>query len=191
MYGLQKPYLTLSTQNKNYGEYTEVLGIPPYHLLISCCKEQTAIIWRVTFCKKLRKISDDCKIRKINAPPARHFRLPEGANDLQSNHRVVFDTMFLKNRPVIHLVDESTHFSAALFLKKKSTKDIWKEIASLWFSTYKGLPDYLAVDQVKNFVSKEMKSKADASGVQLKEAPIETPRSIGIVERYHEPLCAA
>ena len=96
--------------------------------------------------------------------------------------------MFIENRPVIHLVDESTHFTAAAFLTNQSSLEIWKAISRLWINTYIGPPDYLKVDQGSNYISNEMKANLSAAGITLEEAPIETPGSIGIVERYHAPL---
>lgn len=51
-----------------------------------------------------------------------------------------------------------------------------------------GPPDFLSIDQGSGYVSKEFRSKAEAAGIRLSEAPIENPGSIGIVERYHAPL---
>lgn len=90
-----------------------------------------------------------------------------------------------------HIVDESTHFQAADFLKSQSTAELWKAILSLWVYTYLGPPDYLAVDQGSSYISSEFKTKAAAEGIVLKEAPIENPGSIGTVERYHAPLRAS
>lgn len=54
-----------------------------------------------------------------------------------------------------------------------------------------GPPDFLAVDQGFAYVSVQFKSKAAAHGIKLEEAPVESPGTISIVERYHEPLRAA
>lgn len=51
--------------------------------------------------------------------------------------------------------------------------------------------DHLHVDQGTNYTSKEMKSNLEASDVTLHEDGIETPVSIGTVQRYHGPLRAA
>lgn len=51
-----------------------------------------------------------------------------------------------------------------------------------------GPPDYLGVDQGTAYISDEFRSNAEAHGIKIQPAPIETPGSIGIVERYHAPL---
>lgn len=51
-------------------------------------------------------------------------------------------------------------------------------------------PDHLAVDLGSAYISAEFRAKDAAEGIKFKEAPIETPGLIGIVERYHAPLRA-
>ena len=88
----------------------------------------------------LRKLANECKICRVNAAIPRRFKLTVGSDELRFNNRIYVDTMFIEGRPVIHIVDESTHFSAAAFLRSQSTSDIWKAILSLWTHTYMGPP---------------------------------------------------
>lgn len=136
----------------------------------------------------LQKIADDCDVCKRNGPKPRIFKLTIGNEDMCFNNRVVVDKMFIDSKPVINLVDESTHFTSACFLKNQCSSEIWKAITKLWFMTYMGPPDHLAVEQGSAYISKELKANIEASGINLEEAPIENPGSIGIVERYHAPL---
>lgn len=53
---------------------------------------------------------------------------------------------------------------------------------------YTGLPVYLTVVQGSAYTSREMRENLEASDVNPKEAPIETPGAIGTMERYHDPL---
>jgi hypothetical protein len=46
-------------------------------------------------------------------------------------------------------------------------------------------------DAGKNFISKEFKQYATALGTATKSVPVEAHNSIGMVERYHGPLCRA
>lgn len=139
----------------------------------------------------LRKISEDCKVCKTYAGKPRRFKLTVGTEGLRFNNRVLVDTMFIQSRPVMHMIDEATHFSAACFLRKQSTSEIWATIRRLWILSYMGPPDHLMVDQGTAYTSKEMRENLESFGVALVEAPIENPGSIGIVERYHAPLRAA
>ena len=94
--------------------------------------------------QQLDKISDDCKICLRNAATPRRFRLTVGTDELRFNHRVVVDTMFIQNKPIIHLVDESTHFTAACFLKNQTASEIWNCIRRIWILTYMGPPRLLS-----------------------------------------------
>lgn len=68
----------------------------------------------------------------------RKFRLTVGEEELRFNQRVIVDNMFINNKPIIHMVDESTHFTAASFLRNQSAEKIWKSIRKLWILTYMG-----------------------------------------------------
>lgn len=56
---------------------------------------------------------------------------------------------------------------------------------------YLGPPDFLRIYQGSNFISKEFPSSADAQGITLLQAPIESPETMLHVESYHSPLRAA
>lgn len=88
-------------------------------------------------------------------------------------------------------MNEGTHYTAACNIRPRFTAYIWKAIRELLVQTYAGPPDYLVVDQGSAYVSCEMKRNAEASGLTLKEAPVDYPGTIVVVERYHAPLHAA
>lgn len=133
-------------------------------------------------------IVDGCKTCRLIASKPRRFKLTVGTNDLRFNHKVQIDTMFINGKPVLHMVDQATHFSAATFLKNQSSAEVWKAIQHLWNLVYLGPPDTIKVDQGSNYISRELRGELNANGIALEEAPIETPGAIGTVERYHAPL---
>lgn len=141
--------------------------------------------------RRLEELAEACKVCKRNAAAPRRFKLTVGSDDLSFNHKIIVDTMFIEGRAVLHIIDEATHFTAATFLRKQTAAEIWTCITTLWMHTYMGPPDFLAVDQGSAYVSAEFKSKAVAYGITMEEAPIESPGTIGIVERYHAPLRAS
>lgn len=55
------------------------------------------------------------------------------------------DTMFIEERPVIHILDDATHVSSAAFLKNHTSKEIWKYISRFWSMTYVGPTGFLLV----------------------------------------------
>ncbi len=69
--------------------------------------------------------------------------------------------------------------------------DGWKALFKCWSLVYLGPPDCLQVDQGSNFVSEEFKASAKAGGIEVPEAPVESPETISHVERYHAALRAA
>ena len=65
------------------------------------------------------------------------------------------DIMYLdskpKSKPVLHIVDEGTKFSAAVILPDISTSTVWETILTCWANIYTGLPNRVLVDQGTNF----------------------------------------
>lgn len=141
--------------------------------------------------KAIQAISDDYKICLRTASPPRRFKLTLGTEDLRFNNVVQIGTMLIENRPVLHMVGEATHFFGAAFLRNQSTAEIWATNQRIWSLLYLGPPDFLTVDQGSAYVSVEMRRNLAAVGVVLREAPVESPEPIEVVERYHAPLRSA
>lgn len=67
---------------------------------------------------EIAKISEECKICKRTASAPRRFKLTVGTYDLRFNTEVQVDTMWLK-KPVLKMVDLSTHFMATVFIRSQ------------------------------------------------------------------------
>lgn len=141
--------------------------------------------------KSIEEISDSCDICSKNSKRPRRFKLTVGTDDLRFNHTVAMDVMHIAGRALLHVVDEATHFNAALFLRNQSSQCIWKSFLKCWSRVYLGPPDYLHVDQGSNFISVELSKCAQAEGITVVKAPIESPATMTHVERYHAPLRSA
>jgi hypothetical protein len=137
---------------------------------------------------ELEELVRDCTLCSEKQRKPRRFKLTIGNDDLRFNSIVAADVMYINQQPVLHVVDEATHFAAAMFMRNASAKETWRLLARCWSHVYMGPPDYLRVDQGTNFVSNEFRSLTEAAGVQILEAPIECPSSMSHVERYHGPL---
>ncbi len=136
----------------------------------------------------LAEISKACvQCATLGSRPKR-FKLTAGANDLQFNHIVAVDIMYLLKKPVLHIVDEATHFCTAMFLSKISTEKVWKTIMRCWNRVYLGPSDFLGVDQGSQFVSRDFLENGEADGISALQAPIESPTTMSHVERYHGAL---
>lgn len=139
----------------------------------------------------IEKLTENCNTCAELAQKPKRFKLTVGAEESVFNSTVATDIMYISRRPVLHVVDEATHFAAAIFLRKVSSKEVWKAFLRCWTHVYLGPPDYLKIDQGSNFTSKEFKGLAEATGIQILECPIESPATMSHVERYHAPLRAA
>lgn len=96
--------------------------------------------------------------------------------------------MWLAGKPALHVVDTHTHFSSAIFLSGKSTKDVWNAFLVSWASMYLGYHDKLRVDQESIFKSREWMQLCAEAGIDVDLSGIESHNAIGVGERYHAPL---
>lgn len=122
----------------------------------------------------------DCRTFKTFEGTPRRFKLAVGTEESKFNHRVIVDTMFIENRPNIHLVYGSTHFTADAFFRNQTTTEIWKPCFVCEIMRIMTPPDFLAVDQVSVHILREMKETLAASGVTIDKAPIETRDPSGL-----------
>ena len=127
---------------------------------------------------------DPCQ-RTRNAP--RRFRVTLGQEDLRFNAEAFIHIMYLDGRPVLHLFDAATRFSAARFPPKISTESVWETIIMCWYSVYTGLPHCIRVDDGSQF-RKIFAELASLHQVEIKKSGTESHNSLGICERYHKPL---
>ena len=96
--------------------------------------------------------------------------------------------MYIKRKPVLHLVDEVTRFQAGRWLKNVSAQNIWDQLCLCWIDKYLGPPDLVTADAGKQFMAKEFKQYTANMGIIVKNALVEAHHSIGMVEHYHGPL---
>jgi hypothetical protein len=108
--------------------------------------------------------------------------------DLDFNHSIIVDIMYIDSSPILHIIDEATRFQAARWLQNISAKHTWDMLRACWIDTYVGPPDYITTDAGKNFVSKEFNSHATAMAISIKTVPVEAHWSVGLVERAHAIL---
>ena len=135
----------------------------------------------------LQDISSRCDpCQRIQHAPTR-FRVSLGAEGLRFNERVMMDIMVIDGNPVLHIVDEATRFSAASYLPNSSTETVWKTILKCWATIYTGLPNRILTDQGTQFQGRFV-DLARAADVDVSSTGIEAHSSLGLCERYHEPL---
>jgi hypothetical protein len=124
--------------------------------------------------------------QKYGRSPGRFkFTLRE---DLDFNHSVYVDIMYINGSPVLHIIDEATRYQAARWLQNISAKHTWDTLRACWIDTYIGPPEYITHDAGRNFISKEFQQYATAMAISTKTVPVEAHWSVGLVERAHPAL---
>ena len=68
------------------------------------------------------------------------------------NQRFLIDIMHIESKPSLHIVDESTNFISAKFLKSVSAESVWSAFINAWSLTYSGNPSSLLVGQGSVFL---------------------------------------
>ena len=134
--------------------------------------------------KEITQLCDPCQ--RIQRAPVR-FRVSLGTEDVQFNERILLNIMYIDGDPVLHIVDNGTKFNAALFLDEVSTAEVWNAIVCCWAMVYTGVSNCILTDQGSQFGEKFI-SLARLSNVEVSRTGIEAHASLGLVERYHEPL---
>ena len=132
----------------------------------------------------LAKRRDPCQ-RIHNAP--NRFRVSFGGGNVRLNESLLIDKMYLEEKPFLHIVDEGTRFSAACFVSEVSAMTIWKTILTCWATVYTGLPRKILVDKGSQFGDLFI-SLGAVSYVKVRRTGIESHNSLGLGERYHQPL---
>ena len=132
----------------------------------------------------LIKYCEQCQ--KHGRSPGRFtFTLKE---DLDFNYNVIEDIMYIEGKPVLQLVDKALRFQAGRWLKNISAEHVWYQLRLSWINKYLGPPDLVTANAGKQFMAKELKQHAANTGINVKNAPVETHHSISMVERYHGPV---
>lgn len=134
--------------------------------------------------KHIKKFCHHCQSHG-RSPGRFRFTLQD---DINFNHSIIVDIMYINGKPVLHVVDEATRFNAARWLDSISAKTTWDVLRMIWIDTYLGPPDFIVTDAGKNFTSKEFKQNATSIGTIVTTVPVEAHWSIGTVERYHAVL---
>lgn len=134
--------------------------------------------------EKIGKNCDKCQ-KHANAPMRFKFTLRD---DVDFNHSIYIDIMYISGSPLLHVVDEATRFQAAKWLRNMSSQHVWNVLRMCWIDVYLGPPDIINHDAGSNFTSQEFKDYSKSLNIKLKEAPVESAQTMSIVERYHKPL---
>ena len=137
--------------------------------------------------KYVEYLTKYCHQCQMNGKSLGRFRFTL-KDDYEFNYSILIDILYLGGRPVLHVVDSATSFNAARFLKDMSARSAWDTLRMCWIDTYQGPPEFIVHDAGKNFTSMEFKQLASSMTIEVKDVPVESHNSVGLVERYHAPL---
>ena len=87
-----------------------------------------------------------------NSSRTKRFKITISTSQLRFSHVIAVDLTYIERRPVLHIVDEATHFRSTCFLKKVSSEKVWNSILKYWSGIYLGLPEAIHVDQGSQFI---------------------------------------
>lgn len=183
---LQAPHFTRFTRVQLHKLHRQFFHPSPDKLFNLILKSRPEHATQATR-SALEQISARCDpCQRIKHAPLR-FRVSFGSGNVRFNERIIIDIMYIDGDPILHIVDEGTHFSAARFLPNARTDTIWSTILSSWSAIYTGMPHRILVDQGSAFGDPFM-HLARISGVEVQRTGIEAHSSLNLGERYHEPL---
>lgn len=136
--------------------------------------------------KQLQEVSSTCDLcQRLSKEPSR-FRVALPPEDIIFNRTVLLDIMYLDGKPLLHVVDKDTLFSAAAFLSSgESTEDVWRAYVRCWVTPYIGYSDFMHTDQGPQLASEEWKALQQSVGIKRLESGVESHNSLGVGERYH------
>lgn len=63
--------------------------------------------------------------------------------------------MYIRGKPVLHLVDDATCFLARQWLKNVTAQHVWDQLQLYWIDKYLGLLDLVIADTSKQFMAKK------------------------------------
>lgn len=123
--------------------------------------------------KSLKKISQNCSpCLTVSVLPLR-FKATTPPDDIIFNRQAAMDLMWLDNQPVLDVVEAATNFQNAVFLKSKSTTDIWKAFFHYWTSVYIAFPKIKKLEKESSLSSRNFRNNAKDVGVDLQFSGIE------------------
>ena len=104
-------YFTTSQLQKLHRQFVHPSADKLYKLLKKARPKETDPN-TLEILEDLTRRCDACQ--RVQTAPVR-FRVSIGAEDLQFNEEIYMDIMYIDHKPILHIVDAATRFSADLF----------------------------------------------------------------------------
>ena len=137
---------------------------------------------------QLAEVTATCQVCQRLARAPSRFRVALPTQDIVFNQTVLLDLMYLDGKPVLHVVDKDTLFSAATLLQGETVEAVWWAYTRSWVYAYAGHPEAMHTDQGPQFVAAGWRALLQAAGTRHIESGVESHNSLGAGERYHAVL---
>jgi hypothetical protein len=137
---------------------------------------------------QLDGIQQACETCTRFSPRPQHFQVTIDPDRIVFNKEIIMDLMYLESKPVLHVIDRGTTFSSAKFLYSSDRITVWNTFVQCWTSMYVGFPDSILTDQGSVFQSEDWRNACLGAGIHLRSTGIESHNSLGVGERFHQPL---
>jgi hypothetical protein len=115
----------------------------------------------------IEEITSACPTCEAIATKPRGFSIRDTV-DIVFNQSLLMNLMYIDARPVLHVVDAGTRFTAASFLPSDDAQTVWNAFVRIWSSAYVGLPQKILVDQGSIFMSRLWTGMCEASRIELR-----------------------
>ena len=132
---------------------------------------------------KITSNCDTCK-RYKKAPPRPVVGMPLAS---EFNETVAMDIKFIRNIPILHLIDHTTRYSAACKLNNKKPMSVIQAILTIWVRIF-GHPIYFLFDNGGEFINSEVEELCEKFNIKIKTTAAESPWSNGLCERANAIL---
>ena len=132
---------------------------------------------------KIKKIEEHCetclKFRKAKPKPIVAFPLSK-----EFNESVAMDLKFCDTKPILHLIDHATRYSAASVVRSKHKETISAKFFEIWI-TYFGSPGQILSDNGGEFANDDFRIMGEKLNTIIRNSAAESPWSNGINERHN------
>lgn len=116
------------------------------------------------------------------------FKFTLRDDDIYFDHSIYLDIMYIDNKTLLNVLDETNRFQAARWLPNSGSIKVSNALRACWIDAYPEPPDIINHDAGTSYISSEFQHYPLFLELKTKEVPVEAANSMGIVERYHRPL---
>ena len=133
--------------------------------------------------QEIKEVSEKCDTcKKYKRTPSRPVvGMPMAT---KFNQTVAMDIKYMKGKPVLHMIDALTRFSACVVVPSKQPKCIVDVVFKHWISIF-GPPGKILSDNGGEFANEEIRSMGEAFNMTIVTTAAESPWANGICEKYN------